>query len=447
MEKKILSKFLKQIFETNTEFAEWFGYYNYDTLNSDQNKMLCGRSIYDGCAIKHGMTIELGYYDIPSGDWHPIGVSDSFSWPQGSMLQWLPGVGNENKVIYNCSEDNHIVSKIKDIETGEQKTLDWPIYGITPDGKKSIALNMERSYWCRAYHYQSVANDDCNVPILSSDGIFEVDLENNTKKRIVDINDVISIDADANFGELKHWLEHIMINKDGSKFVFLHRFSPVDKPMLYETRMVIANIDGSDLQIIPGWRDYSWSHFGWRGSNAFSIYTVKIPSMQKQLTGALKNSSNNTFGLSFSSIKKGMLSFIKKLLPHRVKKMLKSHSEYYQYYELNANGKFILKDVLNQKFFNIDGHPSFTEDGKYMITDSYPDKDKFQRLIVFNMENKKGIIIGRFYAPLKGNPASCDLHPKLCRDNKYLVVDSAYTGRHRMIMFELNWNEIKNQIG
>ena len=445
MEKKILTHYLKQVFETNTEFAEWFGYYNYDTLNYNQTKMLCGRSKVDACAITHGMTIDLGYYDIPSGNWHPIDTTDSFSWQQGAMLQWLPGEGNENKVIYNCSDNDHLKSKILDLDTGETKLIDWPIYGVTPDGEKSIALNMERSHWCRAYHYMSVANPDYDVPILDSDGIFEVDLERNSVKRIIGIQDVLAIDADENFPELKHWFEHIMINPSGTKFVFLHRFAPIDKPLLYETRMVMANIDGTGIQVIPGWRDYSWSHFGWHNDDAFAIYTVKIPKMQKELTGALKSTS--TSRLSLSTIKKLALSNIKKMLPHRLKKILKGGTEYYQYYSANSEGLFELQKELKDPIFNIDGHPSFTKDGRYMITDSYPDKNKFQRLIVYNMLTNKGVVIGKFYAPLKGNPASCDLHPKLCRNNNYLVVDSAYTGRHRMIMFELDWELIKKSIG
>ena len=445
MEKKVLTHYLKQVFETNTEFAEWFGYYNYDTLNSDQTKMLCGRSTQDACAITSVMKIDLGYYDIPSGDWHPIDTTDSFSWQQGAMLQWLPGEGNENKVIYNCSANGHLKSKILDLETRETELIDWPIYGITPDGKKSIALNMERSYWCRAYHYMSVANPDYDVSILESDGIFEVDLEKNTVKRIVSIRDVLEIDADKNFPELKHWFEHIMINPSGTKFVFLHRFAPIDKPLLYETRMVMANIDGTGIQVIPGWRDYSWSHFGWNNDDSFTIYTVKIPKMQKELTGALKNASTNK--LSFSTLKRMALSSIKKMMPHRLKKILKGGTEYYQYYSANSDGLFELQRELKDPIFNIDGHPSFTKDGKYMITDSYPDKNKFQRLMVYNISTNKGVIIGKFYAPLKGNPASCDLHPKLCRNNNYLVVDSAYTGKHRMIMFELNWDIIKKSIG
>ena len=48
-----------------------------------------------------------------------------------------------------------------------------------------------------------------------------------------------------------------------------------------------------------------------------------------------------------------------------------------------------------------------------MITDSYPDSDGNQRLMVFDSQTLKGIIIAKLAAPLYWNPASCDLHPKL----------------------------------
>ena len=92
-------------------------------------------------------------------------------------------------------------------------------------GKYSISLNYERCYWCRAYHYQSVKNPKYNVQVAEDDGIFKVNLETNTVKRIVKIQDVIAIDAPEDFKIAKHWLEHIMINKAGDRIVFLHRYS------------------------------------------------------------------------------------------------------------------------------------------------------------------------------------------------------------------------------
>ena len=180
----ILSKYVSKVFETESSvFSEWFGYYNYDPLSPDKSKMLCNRSSFDGCSPKAGDSIELGYYDIPQGIWHHIDYSDSWNWQQGAMLQWIPGEENEGKVVYNCSKDGRLVSRIYDINNGFSKNIDWPVYCLTPDGKKSLSIDIERSFWCRAYHYQSVVNANKDGRVYGDDGVFEIDLFGNTRLR------------------------------------------------------------------------------------------------------------------------------------------------------------------------------------------------------------------------------------------------------------------------
>ncbi|SHK28338.1 hypothetical protein [Xylanibacter ruminicola] len=437
-----LSPYISKIFETPGKYCEWFGYYNYDTLNYDQTKLLCNRADFDGVEIKKGMKIELGYYDITDGTWHHIGTSDSFNWQQGAMMQWLLGEGNHNKVIYNCSKNGRLISTIHDVVSGESRDLNWPIYGITPDGKKSISLNLERSYWCRAYHYQSVANPKYNVRVAEDDGIFEIDLEKNRIKKIIAIQDVIKLQNDSNSDKQKHWLEHIMISRDGKKIVFLHRYSPEFDTYQYQTIMCLADIDGKNLQVITDEGKFDWSHFGWQGDDGFVMYTVE----NNKLGSTYKNIGKSTSDKK--SLKTIVFSYavkFKNLLPVSVRQKLKGGKSYYQYYDLQ-DGLFRLKEKWDQPYFNIDGHPSFTNDGRYMITDSYPDSHNMQRLIVFDTVTKKGMIIGEFNAGLSKNPASCDLHPKLCNDNDYLVIDTAYTGKHRMIVYKIDWSKIKEKL-
>lgn len=212
-----LSKYVEKVFETSSsEYSEWFGYYNYDTLTSDHSKLLCNRIKEDGVKPRADLKIKVGYYDIPSGEWHHVGESDSWNWQQGCMAQWL----NDNEVIYNSSENNHHIAIIHNIKTGTERKIDWAIYGITPDGKKSIALDMERAHWCRAYHYESVADKSKDGPVYEQDGIFEIDLENNTRKLIISIQEVITLDSRSYFKKAKHWIEHVMINQEGTKFCF-----------------------------------------------------------------------------------------------------------------------------------------------------------------------------------------------------------------------------------
>ena len=110
---------------------------------------------------------------------------------------------------------------------------------------------------------------------------------------------------------------------------------------------------------------------------------------------------------------------------------------------MNKHGAFYLYDCYEDNNLCIDGHPTFTRDGRYMVTDSYPDKEQMQRLIVLDTVTKKSLIIARLFANYYRNPSSCDLHPKLSVDNDYLVVDTAFDSKHHMIVFKLNWNEIK----
>lgn len=443
-----LSKYITPIFQTPDHTGSWFGYYNYDTLNYNQTKILSHRTKNDAQPIQNGMTVELGYYDVSSGDWHPFGISDSYSWQQGSMLQWMPGKGNESKVIYNLSCHNRLVSCIQDLETGEKKLINWPIYCITPDGKRSISLEMERSYWCRAYHYESVANKDMEGRVYENDGIFEIDLENNTRKRIITIQDVISIDYELYFESAKHWLEHIMISPNGEKFCFLHRFT-IGSLDEYETRLFIANIDGSGLQIIQGWRDYYWSHFGWNGDKAFTIYSYKskkhdyvINKYKTQLSpNVLLGTERKKNQFSIKKIKKIIGLFVPSSLKQSIYNFTHKKSSFYQYYQIEDDS-IMLKEEFGDKIFAIDGHPSFSKDGKYMITDSYPDGRQYQRIIVYNILTKKYLLLGRIYAGLFNKPGSCDLHPKLCCNNDFIAVDSAYDGEHHMILFKLNWKEI-----
>lgn len=440
----ILSKYLDKLFETpSKEGSEWFGYYNYDTLNHDKTKMLCNRALFDGVAPEKGMQIELGYYDVTSGEWHHITYTDSWNWQQGAMMQWLPGEGNENKVIFNCTRDNHNTACIYDIVSQEIKVIDWAIYGITPDGKSSIALEMERSHWCRAYHYKSVSNKYWEGRVVGEDGIFEVDLYNNTRKRIIAIQDIINVDYKPEFDIAKHWLEHIMICPDGSKFCFLHRYSPENNLFAYKTRICIANIDGTKLQVIDGTDKYEWSHFGWSHQNSFCIYTYKnerftgVPGLSELIRG--KN-------VSISNIFKRFVLTISRFLPRRLRVLVSGRDSYYQLYKSSDKKQYVLSEEWRKSLFDIDGHPSFSTNDNYIITDTYPNKEGFQHLIVYNIKTMKGIIIAEFYANYHGNPASCDLHPKLSTDNKYVVVDTAFNEKHHMMMFELKWDLIKSKI-
>lgn len=443
-QKVILSKYLEKVFETESKnFSEWFGYYNYDTLNHNQTKMIACRIASDGIAPTKENIVEIGFYDLKKEKWNRIGETDSWNWQQGAMAQWLPNSKEQDVVIYNSSENGKLIAKTYNVETGEQKTIEWPIYGITPDGKKSITIDLERSYWCRAYHYQSVENLEKDGLVWDGDGIFEVDLLKSTRKTIISVDQIIKTDYKESFKDCKHWLEHVMINPSGTKISFLHRFSSPENVMSYSTRLFVSNIDGSNLTIIPRWEDTIYTHFGWKSDYEFAIYTY-TPYKVKEGKGFHEIIQTKAF---FSGdMLRRVVRVCTSVLPYFIKTKIIGRRTYYQFYQLDESNTPYQSGKAEGRLFCVDGHPSFTEEGRYMITDSYPWKDGYQRLMIFDTFTGKSLVLAVLNAYYRGNPASCDLHPKLCKNNEYLVVDTAFDEHHHMILFKLNWSLIKNKI-
>lgn len=434
--------FLKPVFETRDNgLAEWFGYYNYDTLDKNHSRLLCNHSNSEKPAIDPSDTIDVGYYSLQDGVWYAVGTSNSWNWQQGAMLQWLPIDGNYNKVIYNTSKDNRLIAIIHDLDTGEDRQINWPIYGIMPDAKASISIDLERSYWCRAYHYSSVINPLKDGNVYEDDGIYLIDLINNNKRTIIGIRTIINTDYRPEFDGKKHWLEHVMISPTGKRFCFLHRFSAPDNVYNYKTRLCVANVDGTGLQVISGWESFRWSHFGWQGDDAFVIYSNTRTTTS--VTASRVPIASNT--------KKGLTSIIvpiiKMLLPEAFSDRLKYKTRYYQRYKLNENSGFQLVENLIKPYFSIDGHPSFTADGKYMITDSYVDGKNYRRVIIYNVGTGKGTIVAKFLENRRPGNVPCDLHPKLSQDNNYIVFDTTNSGMHKMQVYKIDWNYVRSKLG
>lgn len=427
-----LSKYVEKVFETpSDEFSEWFGYYNYDALNSDHSRLLCNRIREDGVQPRADLKVEIGYYDITTGEWHHIGESDSWNWQQGCMAQWL----NDNEIIYNSSENNHHISIIHNIKLGTDRKIDWAIYGIMPNGRKSITLDMERAHWCRAYHYESVVDVSKEGAIYEKDGVFEVDLVNNTCKRIISIQDIIAIDSRPYFSKAKHWLEHVMINPKGTKFCVLHRFSPIDDVYRYITRIIIVDIATLTMECIPGWETTQWSHFGWDGDN-FVIYTYpkKIAVSEKDFV--VGGGKTILYKQTKLSLKTKIVNIIRNVFPEKWERKLRGTETFYQYYSYEK-GHYELSELYKNSEFLTDGHPSFDIAYNRMVTDTYPNRNKIQYLYLLDREHNKVRQLGEFYAYYKGNPASCDLHPKLSRDGCLVVVDSAHDNRHHMLVLKI----------
>ena len=121
----------------------WFGYY--DKLQFDpSNRYVLGMEVdFEHRSPTPGDVIRVGMIDLADGDrWIELGDTRAWCWQQGCMLQWIPG--SDSEVIWNDREDDRFVCHVLDIHTGKKRTLGYPVYTLSPDGRTAIGADFRR---------------------------------------------------------------------------------------------------------------------------------------------------------------------------------------------------------------------------------------------------------------------------------------------------------------
>jgi len=306
-----------------------------------------------------------------------IGKTKIWNLQQGCMLQWL-GPDFESRIIYNNIINGRYVAVIYNIKTAETAVLGRPIYTVSGDGRRALSLNFSRLHRLRpGYGYLNLKDNTASEKIPSGDGIWMMDVERNRARLLLSIKDAAGIKPDPGMENTNHWFNHLEFNPDGERFSFIHRWNVNNK--IY-SRLFTSDLNGKGIYCLAD--DQLVSHCCWKNS--------------KQL-------------LSWARV--GC-----------------EGDHYYLFTDLSKKHTIIGKDNLNE-----DGHPSYSPDGRYILTDTYPDKLRMRRLILYDTYTDKKYELGRYFAPFKYDfEYRCDLHPRWSRDGKIICFDSAHEGKRQM---------------
>lgn len=366
----------------------WFGYYDKLQFSPDNRLVLCNQSTFENRSPKPDDEIRVGMIDIHDNDrWHDLGSSRAWCWQQGCMLQWLPG--SDREVIWNDREDGQFVAHILDIQSGKKRTIPHPIYALSPDGKWGISTSFSRLNDMRpGYGYAGLPDPFGAISAPEQTGIFRVDLSSGQSRLIIPLADVVKkFPFSAKEPErVKHWFNHLLVNTDGSRFVFLHRWRTPEGGHL--THMISSSSDGSDYRVLIG-SGYV-SHFIWRDPNHVLAYA--------------KPKADMNWGF-----------FVFQDQPEG------------GYEEV---GKGVLIG---------DGHCTYLPGNRWILNDTYRDRNKKMHPHLFDTETGRRFEIGETELPdayvtgSRFNEWRVDLHPRFSRDGRLVTVDSPYTGQGRQL--------------
>jgi hypothetical protein len=366
----------------------WFGYYDKLQFSPDGRYVLGMRVSFEHRSPRPDDVIELGVIDTRDSDrWTRIGETRAWNWQQGCMLQWLPGPHLE--IIWNDREAGQFVSRILNYSTGKQRTLPAPIYTLSPDGRTAVAPDFRRLNDCRpGYGYAGLPDPHAAVAAPENAGLWQMDLRTGRTKLLFSFADAARIPYPGGFGTgAKHWFNHLLYSADGQRFVFLHRWRlPGGAPNAFSTRMFTIGADGRSPYILDP--HGKTSHFIWRDG-------------QHVLAWAWHPSNGNKF---------------------------------YLYRDRTAEVETVGADVMT-----VNGHCTYLPGGRFILNDTYPDRDRNQNVYLYEIATGKVTPVGSFAAPPEYTGEwRCDTHPRFSPDGRQVCIDSAHNGGRQMYLIDLS---------
>ena len=382
---------------TNGPNFHWFGYY-YKLQVDPTNRYALGMQVgFEGRSPTADDSIKIGMIDLKDNDkWIELGTSNAWCWQQGCMLQWLPN--SKDEVMWNDRQDGQFVSHIMNVHTKKKRTLPKAIYTLSPDAEWGLGLDFGRLQDLRpGYGYQGVPDKFKELRAPTETGIYRIDIKTGKHQLIIPYSECAAMNhLGEDVSNYWHWYNHLLINQDGSRFIFLNRWRKernfTDQGTGFITRMFTANKNGEDLYVIDP-SGYS-SHFVWRDPKHVCAWTRPI------------------------GYKDG-------------------------FYLLEDKTQNI--EIVGEGVMPINGHNTYlpNKNNEWILNDCYPQgKERLQTPYLYHVPTNKRFDLGNFYEPdtYKGE-MRCDLHPRYSPNGKMVIIDSTHEGLGRQ-MYLIDISEI-----
>ena len=379
-DKKTIPNSITQISSSKEEHL--FGYYDKCPWNKDENKVIYLQVTEANKNYASSKQANIILKDLLTEKEQIIATTNAWNVQQGCMLQWL-GPDFNSKIFYNDFIDGKLKSVILNIDNLEKKIIDYPLYSIDKTGKWGLSLDFYRLNRLRpGYGYNNKGDETSKELLPKGYCIWKVDLESNTSEGIISYEQLYNIDLKDTMKDAEHKVNHIMINPSGTRFMFLHRWI---KNKVKYTRLLTADTNGKDIFNLLD--NDMVSHCNWKDDKTILCWAQK---------------------------------------------------------EEKGTHYFLLKDktsecniIAKEKLFT-DGHPSYSPDGKWFVTDTYPDFRRKQHIYIYNEKEDKIIEIATVYANINYNgDCRCDLHPRWNYSGNKICFDGAQKNKRQVYSIDV----------
>ena len=331
-------------------------------------------------------TATLGLIDMRTHQFMPLAKTTAWNLQQGCMAHWL-ATNPDSVIIYNDKRNGKYVSVILNVlSRKELKVIPYPIAAVSHDGKEALSINFSRLRITREdYGYAGEGQDPkSTIPYPEDDGISLINLQTGKAKMIVSLKQLRQMVPEITSNTGIEYIGHVLFSKADSKIFFLARAIPV-----WNTTAFTINKDGTGLlRCFPD--NWGGSHFDWLNDQELMVTTVYDA---KQYSHVLfKPGTNN--------------------------------------YRKLGGGKL-----------DYDGHGTFSPDGKWMATDTYPATGtRNQTIYLLNMQTDSVLALGNFPEPAAYTGGwRADIHCRWSPKGDLIGFNSAHNGSRQVYMMKVKY--------
>jgi hypothetical protein len=380
----------KQAYEIIPREGFFFGYHDHTPFSSDNSRLLANRFDIPLRMPTARDELEVGYFSgVDYRNYKPIARTKAWMWHMGCKAQWR---GSSHEIVFNDHIDGQNIARIVDSNSGQTVSLPDSIASVSPDGNYAVGYSFARVEECMpGYGYVLAAADpEKGSKRPKKNGIHLINLTNKERRLLYSIDELAQIQPDSSMREAHHFVTHAVFSPDSKRFVFLHRWVQISDLTKRWSRLISCDLDGHNLCLFPA-QDMV-SHIGWRNADAIIAYCR---------------------------------------VPH-----------YGDQYVLFNVDQPLAYEIVGRAHFNSDGHPSFDPSGRWMVTDTYPDRRRVQNLVLYDLYDSRRYDIARLPTPAQYQSSlnqhwCCDLHPRWDRTGTLISFDSTYTGTRSLCTLNL----------
>lgn len=345
-----------------------FGYYDKCPWSDDGIYLLALQVKNASAEADSTKPADIVRIEISTKRMEKLATTHSWNVQQGCMAQWL----SDDEILYNDFRDGKNCAVVLNLRTRAERIIGMPVYAMSKDRKTALSLDFSRLHRLRpGYGYANIPDTTKNEKCPDSTCIWKIDITSGVITPLLKYTDFASFEPKENMAGAEHKVNHLMISPNGERFMVLHRW--FQNGVKY-TRLVTCNMDGTELFNLSD--DDFVSHCCWKNDEEILSYLNKND---------------------------------------------------------GGKGYYLMKDRTHEyercwKQLAMDGHPSYSADGKYVVTDTYPNRRRIQSLYVMN--GKRVVRIAQVFSPFKyGLDTRCDLHPRWSKDGKQICFDASFGGK------------------